>query len=157
MINDATSGIIAEKGSACEDELCLNRCNEASVIAKAMNLAPEILIEDVINREIMPLKGCVKPAPEFVAPAFKKTCRFGFTRPDLSFADESSIKDILKSYVFRANSDSCPECKKCNGITVSQQEMEDEKFMEKSGFYKQKNEEFLPHPNCKCKWIIKSQ
>lgn len=138
-------------GTSCGNIECEKICSEVCGIAKKMNMEPKPLVVNAIRERVAPETQCIPANTDSVSPLVTSPCRFGFVKPMEQITLAESKYDVF--YIFRATGNSCVKCRTCNGIGVSQEQMKNENFMKKIGFWKQKDGIFRPHPNCHCKWV----
>ncbi len=141
-------------GPICGDPDCEELCAEALEAAISLRLDPMEVLRTIIEREL----HCI-PAEEYSIHA----CRFGF-RPSsdsLVLGGEKKKKEQADKeeiiHIFRTGVNECKKCQALEGTRITPEIWADEEKMKSKGFWKQKNGEYLPHPNCKCHWEEKRE
>ena len=132
-------------GPVCGNPDCEDLCAEAYDAALSLRLDPAEAIHKTIERELhCPPAGAVDV----------RACRFGFIPASNSLVLSAKIKkeDNEVFHIFRTGVNECKKCQALEGTKISSDVWADEEKMKAKGFWKQKNGEYLPHPNCKCHW-----
>jgi len=145
-------------GKHCGTENCETQCAEALKIAQKLNLEPIPFVQNFIADKIAPKYGCSMLADSTAESLEKMRCRFGFVRPETAtMFDDAASNDTKSSmsYIFDSTNENCDKCKALDGTTVTAEQMEDEQYMRKLGFWKQVDGIYRPHPHCKCVWKVK--
>ena len=140
-------------GPVCGNPDCEDLCAEAYDAALSLRLDPAETVRKTIEREL----HCL-PA----AAGDDHVCRFGFVpaSDSLVLSAKKKKEDNEVIHIFRTGVNECKKCQALEGTRISVEIWADEEKMKAKGFWKQKNGEYLPHPNCKCHWeekIIKPQ
>ena len=132
-------------GPDCADPRCLELCTEACDAALSLRLDPM----DVLRKIILGNLHCL-PAEDRSGHA----CRFGFLPASDSLALSVRKKEEHGEvvHIFRTGVNECKKCQALEGTRITPEIWADEEKMRSKGFWKQKNGEYLPHPNCKCHW-----
>ena len=137
-------------GPVCGDPDCEELCAEAFDAALSLRLDPMEVLRKTIQREL----HCI-PAEEHSG----RACRFGFVpaSDSLVLSAKKKKEDNEVIHIFRTGANECKKCQALEGTRITPEVWADEEKMKSKGFWKQKNGEYLPHPNCKCHWEEKRE
>ena len=137
-------------GPVCGDPDCEGLCAEAFDAAISLRLDPAETIRKTIEREL----HCI-PAEDRAG----HSCRFGFVpaSDSLVLSAKKKEEDNEVIHIFRTGVNECKKCQALEGTRISPEIWADEEKMKSKGFWKQKNGEYHPHPNCKCHWEEKRE
>ena len=131
-------------GPVCGNPDCEALCAEAYDAALSLRLDPMETIRKTIVREL----HCLP-----VHAGNEHACRFGFVPAAASIALGRGKKEENEViHIFRTGVNECKKCQALEGTRIPPEVWADEEEMKDRGFWKQKNGEYLPHPNCKCHW-----
>lgn len=132
-------------GPDCADPRCLDLCAEACDAALSLRLDPKEVLRKTIQREL----HCL-PAND----GDSRACRFGYLPASdalvLSVRKKEERGEVV--HIFRTGVNECKKCQALEGTRITPEIWADEEKMRSKGFWKQKNGEYLPHPNCRCGW-----
>ena len=136
-------------GPVCGNPDCEDLCAEAYDAALSLRLDPAETIRKIIEREL----HCLPAGTVDV-----RACRFGFipASDSLVLSAKKKKEDNEVVHIFRTGVNECKKCQALEGTKISSDVWADEEKMKAKGFWKQKNGEYLPHPNCKCHWEEKT-
>ena len=142
-------------GPVCGDPDCEDLCAEAFDAAISLRLDPMEVLHKIIERELR----CI-PAEDRSGHA----CRFGFYPAADALVLGGKMRKAKKRkdeneiiHIFRTGVNECKKCQVLEGTRITPEIWADEEKMKSKGFWKQKNGEYLPHPNCKCRWEEKRE
>ena len=132
-------------GPVCGNQDCEELCAEAYDAALSLRLDPTVTIRKIIERELHCLPADTEDG---------RACRFGFipASDSLVLSAKKKKEDNEVFHIFRTGVNECKKCQALEGTKISSDVWADEEKMKAKGFWKQKNGEYLPHPNCKCRW-----
>lgn len=132
-------------GPVCGNPDCEELCAEAYDAALSLRLDPAETVRKTIERELHCLPADTGDG---------RACRFGFipASNSLVLSAKKKKEDNEVIHIFRTGANECKKCQALEGTKISSDVWADEEKMKAKGFWKQKNGEYLPHPNCKCHW-----
>ena len=132
-------------GPVCGNPDCEDLCAEAYDAALSLRLDPVETIHKTIERELHCLPADTGDG---------RACRFGFipASNSLVLSAKKRKEDNEVIHIFRTGANECEDCRNLNGTEISQEEWANKEKMKEKGFPFTENDQYVPHPNCKCHW-----